>query len=135
MELVVGTWRSTIQGVGLPPIREPALSTRSFIRAGRENAPYEIDETRRKLLNWYDVLPWVTNLKNTKTVAYSGEVDKQKQAADRVISSVPPSGRRCSIRDRQRDGTQDRSLPRLIEIESVIDRWSQKSVAVAPTRH
>ncbi len=46
--------------------------------------PFEIDATRRKLLNWYDVLPSVTNLKNTRTVAYSGEVDQQKQAADRV---------------------------------------------------
>jgi dienelactone hydrolase len=47
-------------------------------------SPLEIDATRRQLLNWYDVLPWVTNLRNTRTIAYSGELDKQRLAADRV---------------------------------------------------
>lgn len=48
--------------------------------------PFEITDTRRKLLNWYDVLPWATNLQNTNLVAYSGEVDKQRQAAERVTA-------------------------------------------------
>lgn len=48
-------------------------------------SPIEIDQTQRKLLQWYDVLPWITNLKNTNVVAYSGEVDKQRQAADRAV--------------------------------------------------
>ncbi|MFK8111880.1 MAG: prolyl oligopeptidase family serine peptidase [Rubripirellula sp.] len=51
----------------------------------QEKTPFAIDSTREKLLKLYDVLPWVRNLKNTQTVAYSGEVDKQKQAADRVV--------------------------------------------------
>ncbi len=56
------------------------------------SSPYEIDPTRKRLLQWYDVLPWVSNLKNTNTVAYSGEVDKQKQAADRVVSAAAKTG-------------------------------------------
>lgn len=53
-----------------------------------KGAPFRIDDTREKLLNWYDVIPWVTNLRNTHTVAYSGEIDKQKQAADRVAAAA-----------------------------------------------
>ena len=54
--------------------------------------PYPLTETRKKLLNWYDVLPWVNNLRNLPTVAYSGEVDKQRQAADRVIETANALG-------------------------------------------
>ena len=51
----------------------------------KDSTPFPITKNRRKLLNWYDVLPWVGNLRNLPTVAYSGEVDKQRQAADRVV--------------------------------------------------
>ncbi|WP_442507962.1 hypothetical protein SH528x_006907 [Novipirellula sp. SH528] len=56
------------------------------------NPPFEIDPVRQKLLRWYDVLPWVTNLQNTHPVAYSGEVDKQRQAADRVVAAAKEAG-------------------------------------------
>ncbi len=49
-----------------------------------QKPPYPLTDARKKLLNWYDVLPWVPNLKNTRLVAYSGEVDKQRAAAQRV---------------------------------------------------
>lgn len=57
-----------------------------------DKKPYVIDETRKQLMNWYDVLPWVNNLKNTHTIPYSGEKDKQKQAADRVIAKTSKLG-------------------------------------------
>lgn len=57
-----------------------------------EKQPFEIDLTREKLLRWYDVLPWVSNLRNTNVIAYSGEVDKQKQAADRVAQAAEELG-------------------------------------------
>lgn len=53
-----------------------------------KNPPFEIDAVHQKLLRWYDVLPWVTNLRNTKAIAYSGEVDRQKEAADRVVAAA-----------------------------------------------
>lgn len=49
-----------------------------------DKMPFPLDPVREKLLLWYDVLPWTANLKNTRVIAYSGENDKQKQAADRV---------------------------------------------------
>lgn len=50
--------------------------------------PYPLTPSRKKLLNWYDVLPWVGNLRNVSTTAYSGEVDKQRLAADRVVENA-----------------------------------------------
>ncbi len=41
--------------------------------------PYDFEQTLWKL---YDAPYWVNNLKNVPTIAYSGEIDKQKQAAD-----------------------------------------------------
>lgn len=37
---------------------------------------------QKTLWDWYDCPPWAANLKQCPTIAYSGEVDKQKQAAD-----------------------------------------------------
>ena len=51
----------------------------------KDKMPFELTDARTKLMRLYDVLPWVQNLTNTKLIAYSGEVDKQRQAADRVI--------------------------------------------------
>jgi hypothetical protein len=85
--------------------------------------PFEIDDTRRKLLNWYDVLPWVTNLRNTRTVAYSGEVDKQKQAADRVAAAA----RKAEIDFRYVIGAgmgHKIDPDSITEIDSVIDNWA-----------
>lgn len=36
----------------------------------------------RKLWHWYDCTDWAANLHQCPTVAYSGELDRQKQAAD-----------------------------------------------------
>jgi len=57
-----------------------------------EQTPYPINTVRQQLMNWYDVLPWVNNLVNTRTIPYSGEKDKQKQAADRVIAKTKSLG-------------------------------------------
>ena len=43
---------------------------------------------QRPLLHWYDCPDWVTNLKHCPTVAYSGEIDRQKQAADVMVAAM-----------------------------------------------
>src|SRR5262249_53307306 len=44
------------------------------------------------LWHWYDCTTMVGNLANTKTVAYSGEIDGQKQAADIMIKAGQGEG-------------------------------------------
>ena len=56
---------------------------------------------------WYDVLPWANNLINTRVIPYSGEKDKQRQAADRVIALTESLGIKI-LRHRQEHGAQDR---------------------------
>lgn len=51
-----------------------------------EKTPFPLNATNRKLLHLYDVLPWAENLRNTNLIAYSGEIDKQRKAADRVVA-------------------------------------------------
>ncbi|WP_162275954.1 prolyl oligopeptidase family serine peptidase [Roseimaritima ulvae] len=43
---------------------------------------FQMTDFQKQLLNWYDCPPWAGNLSNTQVIAYSGEVDKQKLAAD-----------------------------------------------------
>ncbi len=37
---------------------------------------------QESLLHWYDCPDWSNNLRLLPTIAYSGEIDNQKQAAD-----------------------------------------------------
>ena len=41
-----------------------------------------------KLWRWYDATDWVLNLSNLPTIAYSGEIDRQKQAADMMVAAA-----------------------------------------------
>ncbi|MCA9026071.1 MAG: prolyl oligopeptidase family serine peptidase [Planctomycetaceae bacterium] len=44
------------------------------------------------LWQWYDCPAWVTNLANCPTIAYSGEIDVQKQAADVMVDAFRKMG-------------------------------------------
>lgn len=90
-----------------------------------EKTPYPIDTNRRQLMNWYDVLPWVTNLKNTHTVAYSGELDKQRQAADRVVTTAREHGIAFPyvIGEQMGHKINPESAQ---QMESILNQWSSK---------
>jgi hypothetical protein len=45
-----------------------------------------------KLFHWYDATDWAENLWHCPTVAYSGEIDSQKQAADIMAEAMKPFG-------------------------------------------
>lgn len=46
----------------------------------------------QKLWNWYDCPGWCVNLRHCPTVAYSGEIDRQKQAADVMEKALAEEG-------------------------------------------
>ena len=46
----------------------------------------------RKLWHWYDCTDWAQNLYQCPTVAYSGELDSQKQAADIMEQALAEAG-------------------------------------------
>lgn len=72
-----GMWGAVQPGAGF-------AETRVFNKVYEEGKvpPTWWEET---LYRWYDATDYVVNLENTTTVAYSGEIDGQKQAADIMI--------------------------------------------------
>ncbi len=46
----------------------------------------------RKLWRWNDATDWALNLTNVPTIAYSGEIDRQKQAADMMVAASEKEG-------------------------------------------
>ena len=55
--------------------------TKEFLRVF-QNEPVAPPQWEQTLWHWYDCPDYAVNLFNLPTVAYSGEIDKQKQAAD-----------------------------------------------------
>lgn len=72
-----GMWAAVQPGAGF-------AETREFNKVYAEGKvpPTVWEET---LYRWYDATDSVVNLENTTTIAYSGEIDGQKQAADIMI--------------------------------------------------
>jgi hypothetical protein len=46
----------------------------------------------RRLWHWYDCPDWCLNLQHCPTIAYSGEIDRQKQAADVMEAALAEEG-------------------------------------------
>ncbi len=72
-----GMWAAVQPGAGFAETREF-----NKVYAEGKTPPTSWEET---LYRWYDATDYVTNLANTTTIAYSGEIDGQKQATDIMI--------------------------------------------------
>jgi len=72
-----GMWAAVQPGAGFAETREF-----NKVYAEGKTPPTPWEET---LYRWYDATDHVANLANTTTIAYSGETDGQKQAADIMI--------------------------------------------------
>jgi dienelactone hydrolase len=79
-----GMWAAAAPGAGFSETRE-FLTT--FQGEKLKPAWYE-----EKLWHWYDCTDYAANLFNCPTVAYSGEDDKQKQAADIMAKALATEG-------------------------------------------
>jgi len=78
-----GLWAAIAPGAGFS---ETAEFTRAF---QSEPKPTWFEQ---KLWRWYDSTDYAVNHFNTPTVAYSGEIDKQKQAADAMAKAMKEEG-------------------------------------------
>ena len=75
-----GRWFAVNPGAGF-------VDTIRYQGWDKSSMPYAPGDWGHRLMNWYDVPPWVANLGNTNVIAYSGEVDKQRQAAELMIEA------------------------------------------------
>ncbi|OYW13714.1 MAG: hypothetical protein B7Z55_16400, partial [Planctomycetales bacterium 12-60-4] len=79
-----GCWQLAVHYPQLWAAANPGAGfseTLEFLRIFQKE-DFKPTDYQRKLLHWYDCPDWTNNLRNVPTVAYSGEIDNQKQAAD-----------------------------------------------------
>lgn len=79
-----GEWAAAAPGAGF-------AETKEFLRVF-QNEPVTPPPWEQKLWHWYDCTDYALNLYNLPTVAYSGEVDSQKQAADMMTRALREEG-------------------------------------------
>lgn len=79
-----GLWAAAAPGAGFS---ETADFLKVFQNEKVQPAWYE-----QKLWHWYDAADYAANLFNCPVVAYSGENDRQKQAADRMADAMKKEG-------------------------------------------
>jgi hypothetical protein len=78
-----GRWAAVAPGAGFA---ETPVYARMF------NDPVKPTDYEQKLWRWYNATDYAVNLTNTGVVAYSGELDKQKQAADVMLEAAKAEG-------------------------------------------
>ncbi len=76
-----GLWTAVAPGAGF-------AETPEYVKLKPEDWPWY----ERKLWHWYNATDYALNLFNSPTVAYSGEIDKQKQAADVMTRELKREG-------------------------------------------
>ena len=119
-----GLWAAVAPGAGFS-------ETAEFLKL-KEMPP----EWEEKLWHLYDATDYAVNLYNVPTVAYNGEIDPQKQAADvmeramadegmrltRVIGSADaaPLSSRLQDRDQPHDRRDRRARPRSVSAQSPV---------------
>jgi pimeloyl-ACP methyl ester carboxylesterase len=79
-----GMWAAAAPGAGFS-------ETREFLNFF-QNEKIKPTAWEEKLFHWYDATDYAVNLFNCPTVAYSGEIDKQKQAADMMAKAMANEG-------------------------------------------
>jgi len=80
-----GIWFAANPGAGF-------VDTIRYQGWDKSGIPYDPGHWGRRLMRWYDVTDWVDNLRNTRVLAYSGEVDKQREAAELMVEAAREAG-------------------------------------------
>jgi dienelactone hydrolase len=76
-----GLWAAAAPGAGF-------AETSEYLKLAPANVPWY----ERTLWHWYDATDYAANLFNCPILAYSGELDRQKQAADVMARSLKAEG-------------------------------------------
>jgi len=79
-----GMWMAATPGAGFS-------ETVEFLRVFQQEE-FRPTQAERRLLHWYDCPDWADNLRTLPTVAYSGELDVQKQASDVMVAACTSRG-------------------------------------------
>ncbi|MGN6546214.1 MAG: prolyl oligopeptidase family serine peptidase [Aureliella sp.] len=120
-----GKWMAATPGAGFS-------ETTEFLRVF-QNEDFRPGPTQKMLLHWYDCTDWANNLKLLPTIAYSGEIDKQKQAADMMEAAMKERGLKLNhIIGPQ---TAHKLHPdSKVEIERFLEKVAEKGRPAVPTQ-
>ncbi len=88
---------------------------------------------QRRLLHWYDCPDWSNNLRYLPTVAYSGEIDSQKQAADVMESAMASRGMKLLHLIGPGTGHKIHTDSK-VEIERNLADWSKAGREIVPRK-
>ena len=89
-----GCWQLAVHYPQLWAAANPGAGfseTTEFLRVF-QNEVITPTDFQQRLLHWYDCPDWTNNLRQVPTVAYSGENDRQKQAADVMAAAFAQRG-------------------------------------------
>ncbi|MCA9156895.1 MAG: prolyl oligopeptidase family serine peptidase, partial [Planctomycetales bacterium] len=89
-----GCWQLAVHYPNLWAAASPGAGfseTTEFLRVFQHEEIHPTD-FQQLLLHWYDCPDWTNNLRAVPTVAYSGEKDRQKQAADVMEAAFAARG-------------------------------------------
>ncbi|MCA9130228.1 MAG: prolyl oligopeptidase family serine peptidase [Planctomycetales bacterium] len=89
-----GCWQLAVHYPDLWGAANPGAGfseTRQFLSVFQDEQFVPTDY-QEQLLHWYDCPDWTNNLRSVPTIAYSGEIDRQKQAADVMAKSFQDNG-------------------------------------------
>ena len=118
-----GMWLAATPGAGF-------AETREFLRTFQQQA-FEPTAAQARLLHWYDCPDWANNLRHLPTIAYSGELDRQKQAADVMVAACAQRG--FEIPHMIGPQTAHKLHPESkVEIEAFVARAAEQGRPVAP---
>ena len=78
-------WVATTPGAGF-------AETRQFLSVFQKEDASKAPAYQQKLWHWYDSTDYAGNLLNCPVIAYSGEIDPQKQAADLMTKAMQTEG-------------------------------------------
>ncbi len=82
-----GLWAAASPGAGF-------AETPEFLKSFQGENLDAVPWWEQRLWRWYNATDWALNLSNLPTIAYSGEIDKQKQAADIMVAAAAREGLR-----------------------------------------
>ena len=88
---------------------------------------------QKRLLHWYDCPDWANNLRHLPTVAYSGEIDSQKQAADIMEAAMAKRGMKLLHLIGPDTGHKIHADSKL-EIERNLSDWAKSGREVVPLK-
>jgi pimeloyl-ACP methyl ester carboxylesterase len=118
-------WAAAAPGAGFS-------ETPDFLRVFQKET-IQPNAWQRKLLHMYDCNDWVLNLTNCPTVAYSGEKDSQKQAADVMVKAAKDIG--MNLVHIIGPGTGHSYHPAAkVEINRRIDALAEAGRAISPSK-